>query len=109
MAALLTYGAVNTFSTFSPQTLSNGAYTASQAASNPLCFAVEYALANIPAVTGLSSTLLAPLTKQLNSAAASMNCASIGSVNTGPLGVCSGMSWYGGPSAAVAPGAIQDS
>lgn len=100
-------GKVDTFLTIDPSTLSNGAYTAAQVAKNPLCFATEFALAELPALTGLSSAVLAPLTKVFDSVTSGMNCQAIGSVNTSALSVCPGLSLYGGPKAPVAPGAIQ--
>ncbi|KAK5722834.1 hypothetical protein LTR17_014220 [Elasticomyces elasticus] len=100
-------GKVDTYQTVDATTLSNGAYTAEQAASNPLCFATEFARLEIPALTGLASTLLSPLTSVLNTVSNNLNCAKIGSVNTTALALCPGFSLYGGPTAAVAPGAIQ--
>ncbi|KAK4896475.1 hypothetical protein LTR27_005691 [Elasticomyces elasticus] len=100
-------GKVDTYQTIDATTLSNGAYTAEQAASNPICFATEFARLEIPALTGLASTLLSPLTSVLNTVSKNLNCAKIGSVNTTALALCPGFSLYGGPTAAVAPGAIQ--
>ena len=100
-------GKVDTFLTIDPDTLSNGAYTAAQVAKSPLCFATEFALAELPGLTGLSSIVLAPLTKVFNSVTSGMNCASIGNVNTSALAACPGFTLYGGPTAPVAPGAIQ--
>ena len=100
-------GKVDTFLTIDPDVLSNGAYTADQVAKNPLCFATEFARAELPVLTGLSGLVLNPLTKLLNSVTGGMNCASIGSVNTSALAICPGFSLYGGPTAPVAPGAIQ--
>ena len=100
-------GKVNTFNTISADTLSNGAYTAQQAAANPLCFASEFAKAELPGLTGLSASLLEPLTNVFNSVFSDLKCKSIGSVNTSALAVCPGLSLYGGPTAPVAPGAIQ--
>jgi hypothetical protein len=100
-------GKVDTFLTIDPDVISNGAYTAAQVAKNPLCFATEFAKAELPALTGLTGATLNPLLNSLNSVVGSMDCASIGSVNTSALAVCPGFSLYGGPAAAVAPGAIQ--
>ncbi|KAK5714312.1 hypothetical protein LTR17_017243 [Elasticomyces elasticus] len=100
-------GKVDTYQHIDASTLSNGAYTAAQAASNPICFATEFARLEIPALTGLASTLLSPLTNVLNTVSKNLNCAKIGSVNTTALALCPGFSLYGGPTAAVAPGAIQ--
>lgn len=98
---------VDTFSVVDAATLSNGAYTVSQAAQNPVCFATEFLLAELPGLTGLGSTVLAPLTSAINSATSSLNCASIGSVNQSALVACPGFSNYGGPTGPVAKGAIQ--
>ena len=100
-------GKVDTFLTIDPDTISNGAYTADQVAKNPLCFATEFALAELPALTGLGTVALAPLTKVFNSITSELNCASIGSVNTSALAACPGFTLYGGPTAPVAKGAIQ--
>ncbi|KAK5711414.1 hypothetical protein LTR15_012487 [Elasticomyces elasticus] len=100
-------GKVDTYQAIDATTLSNGAYTAEQVAANPLCFATEFALAELPLLTGLTTTLLSPLTNVLNSVSKNMNCAKIGSVNTTALAICPGFGLYGGPTAAVAPGAIQ--
>ncbi|KAK5675258.1 hypothetical protein LTS10_012019 [Elasticomyces elasticus] len=100
-------GKVDTYQHIDASTLSNGAYTAAQAASNPICFATEFARLEIPALTGFTSTLLSPLTNVLNTVSKNLNCAKIGSVNTTALALCPGFSLYGGPTAAVAAGAIQ--
>lgn len=100
-------GKVDTYYTFDPSVLSNGAYTAAQAAANPLCFAAEFALAELPGLTGLASSVLSPLTTELKSVTSALSCASIGSVNTSALAVCPGLALYGGPTGTVAPGAIQ--
>ncbi len=99
-------GKVNTYDTIDVETLSNGAYIAAQVAQNPLCFSTEFALAELPALTGLSSVVLEPLTKVLNSATSGMECKAIGSVNTSALAACPGFSLYGGPTAPIAKGAI---
>jgi len=100
-------GAVNTYNSIDPAVLTNGAYTAAQLAASPLCFSYELAIAELPGITGLSATQLAPLTTVLQSATASMNCAKIGSVNNTALTACPGFTFYGGPTGPVAPGAIQ--
>ena len=102
-------GAVNTYHRISPELLSNGAYTAAQVAKNPICFATEFAMAEAGPTLGIdvtkppASTLFAGLKKLT----APLNCASIGSVNQSALAACPGASLYGGPTAPVAPGAIQ--
>ncbi|KXL42991.1 hypothetical protein M433DRAFT_156311 [Acidomyces richmondensis BFW] len=101
-------GQVNSYNSISAETLSDSAYTASQLAKSPLCFAIEFALAELPGLTGLSSFVLAPLTSAISSVTSSLNCASIGSVNTSALTACPGFSLYGGPTGPVAPGAIQN-
>lgn len=100
-------GRVDSFNTIDFETLSDGAYTAQQAAANPLCFATEFTLAELPGLTGLAGTLLRPLTRVLNSVSSTLNCNAITNVNTSALTVCPGFSLYGGPRAPVAPGAIQ--
>ncbi|KAK5112890.1 hypothetical protein LTR85_011117 [Meristemomyces frigidus] len=101
------HGAVNTFNAIDPATISNGAYTAGQVAASPLCFATEFALAELIGTTGLSAAQLAPLTSSLQNVTKSMNCQSIGSVNMSALTACPGFSFYGGPTGPIAPGAIQ--
>ncbi|OQO08005.1 hypothetical protein B0A48_06798 [Cryoendolithus antarcticus] len=101
-------GKVNTYSALDPGTLSNGAYTAQQAAANPVCFASAFAKAEATAFTGLSTSQLAPLFSALDSATGGLNCKAIGSVNQTALAACPGFSFYGGPNGPVAPGAIQN-
>lgn len=101
------HGAVNTYNTIDPKTLTNGAYTAQQVAANPLCFATQFAVAEIPLITGLSSSALSSSIKSLQGALSSQGCATIGSVNQSALTACPGFSLYGGPTGPVAPGAIQ--
>jgi len=101
-------GKVDTYLTVDPSVLTNGAYTASQVAKNPLCFATEFLAAELPGLTGLTTAVLSPLTSAINRATSSLGgCAAIGSVNTSALAVCPGLSNYGGPTGPVAPGAIQ--
>ncbi|EME38183.1 hypothetical protein DOTSEDRAFT_141173 [Dothistroma septosporum NZE10] len=99
-------GKVNTYSPFDPSQLTNGAYTAQQVAANPVCFAAEFAIAEIPLLSGVSTNSAALIT-QLKSYTSALNCASIGSVNQSALTSCPGFSFYGGPTGPVAPGAIQ--
>ncbi|KAK4553340.1 hypothetical protein LTR86_009640 [Recurvomyces mirabilis] len=100
-------GRVDSYNTIDAATLSNGAYTAAQAAANPVCFATEFAIAEIPSLTGLPATAVAPLTKTLQGLTSGLNCKAIGSVNQTALSVCPGFAFYGGPTGPVAPGAIQ--
>ncbi|KAK3117721.1 hypothetical protein LTR53_000650 [Teratosphaeriaceae sp. CCFEE 6253] len=100
-------GKVDTYQTIDAATLSNGAYTAAQAAANPICFATEFALAELPGLTGLSSSLLGTLSGALGTVTKNLGCAAIGSVNTSALALCPGFTLYGGPTAPVAAGAIQ--
>ncbi|KAK0833576.1 hypothetical protein LTR73_001338 [Friedmanniomyces endolithicus] len=102
-------GKVDTYQNIDASTLSNGAYTAAQAAANPICFATEFALAELPGLTGLSLTsgVLGSLTSVLSSVTKNLGCKAIGSVNTTALALCPGFTLYGGPTAPVAPGAIQ--
>ncbi|EMC90870.1 hypothetical protein BAUCODRAFT_80706 [Baudoinia panamericana UAMH 10762] len=100
-------GTVNSYQNIDAGTLSNGAYSAQDAAANPLCFALEFAQLELPGLTGLASTLLSPLLSALNSATSALKCKPIVSVNNSPLALCPGYSLYGGPTAPVAPGAIQ--
>ena len=98
-------GKVNSFSPLDPATLTNGAYTAQQVAANPLCFASEFTKAQLPLLTGLPASAIAPLTNALSGVIG--GCASIGSVNQSALAACPGFSFYGGMKGPVAPGAIQ--
>ena len=100
-------GKVDTYQNIDAATLSNGAYTAAQAAANPICFATEFALAELPGLTGIASGLLGTVTSALNTVTKNLGCAAIGSVNTTALALCPGFTLYGGPTAAVAAGAIQ--
>ena len=100
-------GAVNTFSPIDPYQLTSGAYTAQQVAANPFCFAAAFSKAEIPLLTGLSTSALGPLNTLFDSLTSGMNCAAIGAVNQSALTACPGFSFYGGPTAPVAPGAIQ--
>ena len=100
-------GKVDTYDTIDASTLSNGAYTAQQAAANPLCFATQFAKAELPGLTGLSAAALKPLNTVFNSVGSTLKCTAIGSVNTTALSACPGFTLYGGPKAKVAPGAIQ--
>ncbi len=100
-------GKVDTYNSIDPALISNGAYTAKQVAKNPLCFATEFALAELPGLTGLGSAALAPLTQVFNSVTGEMNCKAIGNVNMSALEACPGFALFGGPKAKVAPGAIQ--
>ncbi|WPH01539.1 Hypothetical protein R9X50_00438500 [Acrodontium crateriforme] len=100
-------GAVNTYSVIDPAILTNGAYDADQIAASPLCFALEFATLELPGLTGLTSTLLAPLVDVLNQATTALNCKSIPAINNDALAVCPGLTVYGGPTAPVASGAIQ--
>ncbi|KAM3415965.1 hypothetical protein BST61_g9455 [Cercospora zeina] len=102
-------GRVNTFSPLDPFQLTNGAWTAQQAARNPICFANEFAKAQIPLLTGErpQDTFAAPLFSALDAISRPLNCPSIGSVNQSALAACPGFSFYGGPTGPVAPGAIQ--
>ncbi|KAF2716436.1 hypothetical protein K431DRAFT_307771 [Polychaeton citri CBS 116435] len=98
-------GTVDSYDLLDPATLTNGADTAAQIAKNPVCFASSFAKAELPLITGLTQTALAPLTKLLDGITG--DCSSIGTVNQSALAVCPGFSLYGGPNAPVAPGAIQ--
>lgn len=96
-------GRVDSYNTIDAETLSNGAYTAEQAAQNPLCFATEFLKAELPGLTGLNlaAGALKPVFNTLNTVTSSLNCQSIGSVNTSALTACPGFSLYGGPTAKV--------
>ncbi|KAF2764567.1 hypothetical protein EJ03DRAFT_346179 [Teratosphaeria nubilosa] len=101
-------GKVNTFTGIDPAVLTNGAYTKESAAASPACFSTEYALAYAKSLS-LTSTLLSSLTTAVTNGLSGMNCASISSLNQSAFNICPGMpSLYGGPTAAVAPGAIQN-
>lgn len=96
-------GRVNSYNTIDAATLSNGAYTAQQAAANPLCFGSEFLKAELPGLTGLDLVdgALKPLFSVLDSVTSQLNCASIGSVNMSALTACPGFTLYGGPTAPV--------
>ncbi|KAF2167401.1 hypothetical protein M409DRAFT_66015 [Zasmidium cellare ATCC 36951] len=102
-------GKVNTYSPIDPATLTGGAYTAQQVAKNPLCFGAEFVLAELPLLTGLTipAGQLSTLTGQLSKTLTGMGCQSIGSVNQSALTACPEISFYGGPTGPIAPGAIQ--
>lgn len=100
-------GAVNTFSPLDVAALTNGAYTAQQAAADPVCFASQFALAEVPLITGVSGAPLTTLVNQLSSTLSGQNCAAIKSINQSALTACPGFSFYGGITGPVAPGAIQ--
>ncbi|KAF2086698.1 hypothetical protein K490DRAFT_44011 [Saccharata proteae CBS 121410] len=100
-------GAVNSYDKIDPAALTGGAYTADQVAASPLCFANQFALVELPLITGLSDVVLQPLTSLMSSLTGDMGCAKIGSVNQSALAACPGFSFYGGPTAEVAAGAIQ--
>ena len=100
-------GSVDSFNTIDAATLSNGAYTAEEVAANPFCFGAAFAVAELPLVTGLPLTELTSLIGPLTDALTNSNCASIASVNQSALSLCPGFSFYGGPTGAVAPGAVQ--
>ena len=100
-------GTVDSYSTLDVAALTNGAYTADQATANPFCFAAEFAVAELPSLTGLSIASLTSAIAPLTSILSSSNCTAIGSVNQSALTVCPGFTLYGGPTGPVAPGAIQ--
>lgn len=102
-------GSVNTYDTISVSTLTNGAYTAAEVAANPICFALEYAAADVPSLTGLPTAELGPLASALSSATSELKCKPIAAINKGALEACPGFTLYGGPTAPVAKGAIQPS
>lgn len=101
-------GRVDSFNALDVETLTSGAYTAEQAAKNPLCFASAFAKVEIPLITGLATSALGPLNDVLNGLTTGQNCAAIGQVNQSALTACPGFSLYGGPTGEVAAGAIQD-
>ena len=103
-------GKLNSYQQIDPSIVSNGAYTAAQAAQSPLCFALAAANAEAQTILGLDlGGLLSPLTSAINTATGALGgCTTIGTLNTNALGVCPGFALYAGPTATVAPGAIQD-
>ncbi|CZT22238.1 related to oxidase [Ramularia collo-cygni] len=99
-------GQVNTFLPLNTNLLTNGAYSDESAAKDPSCFAMQYGVRAM--LDSASPSLLAPLTNALSSTLAALTCPSISSFNLTALALgCPGFSLYGGPSAPVAPGAIQ--
>ncbi|KAF2726154.1 hypothetical protein K431DRAFT_214138 [Polychaeton citri CBS 116435] len=97
-------GTVDSYSVISPEAISNGAYTTQQAAKNPLCFSLAFAVAELPLFTGVQT---GSLLTQLSGVTSKLGCATIASVNQSAFGICPGFSLYGGPTGPVAPGAIQ--
>jgi len=103
-------GAVNTYNTISAETISGGAYTAESAAANPLCFATATLAAGASSLLGLSGAAISQLTSALDGVSKSLGttCPPITNLTLSALTVCPGFSLYGGPTAPVAPGAIQN-
>nr|POF15021.1 aromatic peroxygenase [Quercus suber] len=100
-------GRVDSYNAIDAATISSGAYTASQLAQNPVCFASEFAITTLPALTGLSTAVLKPLTSKLQGYLSGLDCTRIGAVNMTALTACPGFSFYGGPTGPVASGAVQ--
>jgi len=103
-------GAVNTYNTFSAETISGGAYTTEFAAKNPICFATATLAAGASSLLGLSGGGVTQLTSALNgvSKALGMTCPPITNLTLSEFNACPGFSLYGGPQGPVAPGAIQN-
>lgn len=101
------HNAVDTYNSIDAATLSNGAYTASQAVASPVCFSLSFLSSELPGLTGLSSSSLSPLTKVISSATTALKCAAMPSVNMTALTACPGFTFYGGPTGPVAAGAVQ--
>lgn len=102
-------GRVNSFNKYDFDTLASGRNIAEKLAKNPVCVASQFAKAEIPMLTGIKpiDTAFAPLVRILDAVVKEFDCESIGEVNSTALVACPGFSFYGGPTAKVAHGAIQ--
>ncbi|KAF2173836.1 hypothetical protein M409DRAFT_62077 [Zasmidium cellare ATCC 36951] len=101
-------GKVNTYNAISSELLTSGAYTTAQVLANPVCFSTQFLAAALPSATGLSATVLSPLTTLLTSATGALGgCPAIPNANLSALAFCPGATAYGGPTASVFPGSIQ--
>ncbi|KAK4498174.1 hypothetical protein PRZ48_010831 [Zasmidium cellare] len=102
-------GKVNTYNAISPELLTSGAYTTAEIIKNPVCFSTQFLAAFLPAATGLSATALAPLNTLLTSATGALGgCPAIPNANLSAFSFCPGATAYGGPTAPVFPGSIQN-
>jgi hypothetical protein len=95
-------GKVSTYVPISVANLTKGAYDENDVLTNPLCFgiALTNTIADIPIVDGVVQELLLPIQNLLG-------CKTIPSIDESVLEACPGYSFYGGPTAEVAEGAIQ--
>lgn len=99
-------GKINSYNQLSISQLSGGAYTAESAAANPLCFANAFAAAEGASYLGVNlSTLTSAVAAAMK--ALGVTCPAITAANLTALNACPGSSLYGGPTAPIAPGAIQ--
>ena len=102
-------GRVNSYANIGAGVLTSGAYTDAQAALSPTCFGMQYAIADLPGLPGLASTVLSPLISQLTSSLSGLkNCPPITTLNKTALEACPGFTLFGGPTGPIAPGAIQN-
>jgi len=102
-------GKVNTYNAISPETISNGAYTTQSAAANPFCFSLEFARSSAVNFLGIGTTQLNSLNTLITMYDTMYNCTKFNNGgNTTAFSACPGLSLYGGPTAPVAPGAIQN-
>jgi hypothetical protein len=87
-------GKVSTYNTISADTLSGGAYTAAQVASNPLCFAAATIAAGGYSLLGLPSSVTGTLTSAVQgiSSALGMTCPPITNLDLSELKACPGFS-----------------
>lgn len=102
-------GKVNTYSTFSPESLTAGAATAASVLANPFCYGLGLLETGGQAFLGLSDAQEAQLKQGLAAAAKAGNCPlnNITTTSFTQFKDCPGFSLYGGPTGPVAPGAIQ--
>ena len=99
-------GEVNTYRSLDPATLTNGVFTKEKVAAQPLCFSLQYTHAFLPALTGLASTLLSPLTNAISALTSQLgDCPAISSIDNSALEACPGFALFGGPTGPIAPGA----
>ena len=98
---------MDTYVPFDIALLTGGAYTAESVAENPLCFATQMMKAQQTGLAGLSLGILTPLFDVISSISSKYSCVPISAINTSEMAACPGFFLFGGPTASVAPGAIQ--
>lgn len=88
-------GAVNTFKTISPNSLTNGAATLSALTSNPICFGIQFLEAGAQSLLGISDAQESQLMKALSGASSAAKCGNnpIKTTSLTQLKNCPGMSY----------------